>query len=179
MDDSAQEALNAFPNWLQALNEDLVELAGLLKDEQLPDELRLWVAGATGYVFKSIDLIPDGIEDLGYLDDAFVIRVMARHAAEQIQSEEVPPILARLAKDAQFIQTFLGSVYTRLDEFVSGLCIAVVRGKSPSDIVQDPALAQQVCDEMGVFARNYVAPAFAQEERTLLKLQSFLSTKLP
>jgi hypothetical protein len=40
-------------------------------------------------------------------------------------------------------------------------------------------LAQQVCDEMGVFARNYVAPTFAQEERTLLKLRSFLTTKLP
>jgi len=179
MDESAQEALNAFPTWLQTLNEDVVELSGLLKDGQLPEELRLWVAGATGYVFKSLDLIPDGIEDLGYLDDAFVIRVMARRAAEQVENESVPPILARLAKEAEFIQTFLGSIYIRLDEFVSGLCITVVRGKSPSDIVQDPALAQQVCDEVGVFARSYVAPEFAQEERTLLKLRSFLTTKLP
>jgi uncharacterized membrane protein YkvA (DUF1232 family) len=179
MDESAQEALNAFPTWLQALNDDLVELSGLLKDAQLPEELRLWVAGATGYLFKSLDLIPDGIEDLGYLDDAFVIRVIARHAAEQLEDETVPPILARLAKDAEFIQSFLGSIYARLDEFVSGLCIAVVRGRSPSDIVEDTALAQQVCDEIGVFARSYVAPEFTQEERTLLKLRSFLTTKLP
>ena len=54
-----------------------------------------------------------------------------------------------------------------------------MRGKSPSDIVQDPALAQEVCDEIGVFARSYLAPVFTQEERTLLKLRSFLTTKLP
>jgi len=179
MDESTQEALNAFPTWLQALNEDVVELSGLLKDAQLPEELRLWVAGATGYVFKSLDLIPDGIEDLGYLDDAFVIRVMARHALAQVEDESAPPILTRLANDAEFIETFLGSIYTRLDEFVSGLCIAVVRGRSPSDIVQEPGLAQQVCDEIGVFARSYIAPEFTQEERTLLKLRSFLTTKLP
>ena len=45
--------------------------------------------------------------------------------------------------------------------------------------MQEPGLAQQVCDEIGVFARSYIAPEFTQEERTLLKLRSFLTTKLP
>jgi hypothetical protein len=137
------------------------------------------VAAAVGYVFKSIDLIPDGIEDLGYLDDAFVVRVVARHAVQELQSDGSPAILSTLAKDAEVLEGFLGSIYTRLDEFASGLRIAVVRGKSPSDIVQDPALAQQVYDEVGVFARAYVSPEFAQEERTLIKLRAFLNTKLP
>ncbi len=179
MDQSAQEALNAFPQWLKSLNEDIVAFAELLRDSELPDELRLWVAGAVGYVFKSVDLIPDGVEDLGYLDDAFVVRVMARRAAQELQTNQVPAILEKLAHDAQFLERFLGTIYTRLEEFASGLRIAVVRGKSPSDIVEDPALAEQICDETAVFARAYVAPEFTQEERTLIKLRSFLNTKLP
>ncbi len=179
MDQSARQALEALSQWLQSLSQDVVALAELLQDAQLPEDVRLWVAGAVGYVFKSIDLIPDGVEDLGYLDDAFVLRLMARHGAEQLPAQGAPDVLVRRARDAEFLESYLGSIYTRLDEFASGLCIAVVRGRSPSDIVQDPALAQQVCDEIGVFARSYIAPEFAQEERTLIKLRSFLDTKLP
>jgi uncharacterized membrane protein YkvA (DUF1232 family) len=179
MDASAQTALNTFPQWLQSLGGDLVELTELLKVPELSEKLRLWIAGASGYIFKSIDLIPDGIEDLGYLDDAFVVRVIARHAAEHLDAEIAPAVLTRLAGEAAFVESFLGTIYTRLDEFVLGLRIAVVRGRSPSDIVQDPALAQQVCDEVAAFARSYIAPQFTQEERTLTKLRSFLDTKLP
>ena len=37
-------------------------------------------AGALTYLFKSPDLIPDGIEDLGFIDDAFVFRMAAAAA---------------------------------------------------------------------------------------------------
>jgi hypothetical protein len=33
--------------------------------------------GLAQRIFKSLDLIPDGIEDLGFIDDAFVFRVAA------------------------------------------------------------------------------------------------------
>ena len=181
MEEFARKALNAFAEWLRSLGDDLVELSDLLQDTELSEDFRLWVAAAIGYVFKSVDLIPDGIEDLGYLDDAFVMRVMASRAVEQLEQagESGSPGLSKLAEDAKLIKEFLGSDYARLDEFVSGLRIAVVRGKSPSDIVQDSALAAQVRDEVGVFARGYQMPEFTQEERTLIKLKSFLSTKLP
>jgi hypothetical protein len=87
--------------------------------------------------------------------------------------------LAQLAEGASLVKRLLGSDYARLEDFVSGLRIAVVRGKSPSDIVQDSALAAQVCDEVASFTRSYLAPPFAQDERTLIKLKSFLSAKLP
>ena len=181
MEEFARKALNAFPEWLRSLGDDLVALSDLLKDTELSEDVRLWVASSVSYVFKSVDLIPDGIEDLGYLDDAFVMRVVASRGVEQLEQAGAssPPVLSKLAEDATLIKEFLGSEYARLDEFVSGLRIAVVRGKSPSDIVQDPTLAAQVRDEVGVFARSYQMPEFTQEERTLIKLKSFLSTKLP
>jgi uncharacterized membrane protein YkvA (DUF1232 family) len=181
MDDTSREALNALPDWLRSLAEDLTAVAGLLKDSQLSEELRLWAAGAVGYVFKSVDLIPDGIDDLGYLDDAFILRVAASRALEDLPADEAAAVapLAKLAEGASLIKRLLGSDYARLDDFVSGLRIAVVRGKSPSDIVEDRALAIQVCEEVASFARSYLAPPFAQDERTLIKLKSFLSAKLP
>ena len=66
--------LDAFPEWLKTLPEDAVALSLLLDDESLPEPARRRVAGSLNYLFKSLDLIPDGIEDLGFLDDAFVIR---------------------------------------------------------------------------------------------------------
>ena len=181
MQESTREALNTFPEWLRSLADDLTALAGLLKNAQLPEELRLWVASAIGYVFKSVDLIPDGIEDLGYLDDAFVLRVVAARALEESQEDQSssPMPLTQLAEGVALIRTLLGTDFARLDDFVSGLRIAVVRGKSPSDIVQDAAVAAQVCDEVASFAGSYVAPPFAQDERTLIKFKSFLSAKLP
>lgn len=180
MDEFAQEALNVFPAWLRSLGDDLVGLSNLLTDTAQSEELRLWVAGAVSYVFKSVDLIPDGIEDLGYLDDAFVLRVAAARAIEELADgpDAAPQLLTRLAADIDVIRGLLGSEYARLDEFVTGLRISVVRGKSPADIVQDMALAAEVCQEVGVFARSYQVPEFAQEARTLIKLRSFLTTKL-
>jgi len=181
MDELTRDALNALPEWLRSLADDLAVLAELLKDTQLSEGLRLWVAGAVGYVFKSVDLIPDGIEDLGYLDDVFVLRLAAARVAEENSESDapLPPSITQLAEGAALVKKLLGSDFARLDDFVSGLRIAVVRGVSPSDIVQDPALAAQVCDEVASFTRSYVPPPFSHDERTLIKLKSFLSAKLP
>ena len=178
MDDTSREALNSLPEWLRSLADDLTAVAGLLKDAQLSEQLRLWVAGAVGYVFKSVDLIPDGIDDLGYLDDAFILRIAAARALEDDPDGAAPAPLPQLAEGLSLIERLLGSDFARLEDFVSGLRIAVVRGKSPSDIVQDHAIAEQVCEEVAAFARGYVSPPFLQDERTLIKLKSFLSAKL-
>jgi len=181
MDDSTREALNQLPEWLRSLADDLTAVAALLKNQELPEEVRLWIAGAVGYIFKSVDLIPDGIDDLGYLDDAFVLRVAAARSMESAKEQQVaaPEPLPQLAEGTALIRQLLGSSYARLDDFVSGLRINVVRGKSPSDIVQEISVAEQVCDEVAAFARNYVVPPFAQDERTIIKLKSFLAAKLP
>lgn len=179
MDESTRETLNILPEWLRALGDDLTAVAGLLKDTQVAEELRLWVAAAVGYAFKSVDLIPDGIEDLGYLDDAFVLRVAAGRALEEASQGQAPAPLLQLAEGVPLIRQLLGSDYARLDDFVSNLRVVVVRGKSPSDIVQDVSVAAQVYDEVLSFARSYMTPPFTQDERTLIKLKSFLSAKLP
>src|SRR3954454_8618117 len=88
--------LDAFPEWLRSLGEDALALSAVVADGAQPEALRRRVAGALNYLFKSLDLIPDGIEDLGFLDDAFVFRV----AAAAVQADGVPEVLTALTSDA-------------------------------------------------------------------------------
>ena len=80
--------LDAFPQWIRSLAEDATALAQLLNTDSLPQEGRRFVAGGLNYVFKSLDLIPDGLEGLGFLDDAFVLRVAANLALSVPKAKE-------------------------------------------------------------------------------------------
>ena len=77
-------------------------------------------------------MIPDGLEDLGFIDDAFVLRV----AAAQVSESE---------RDA-------GGVLAKRADFVR---------------------------EVAQWAAGYAAPTFARDARSLVKLRSFLATRLP
>ena len=68
--------LDSFPNWLRSLAEDARALGAVLEREGSGGAQRR-AAAALNYLFKSLDLIPDGLEDLGFIDDAFVVRAAA------------------------------------------------------------------------------------------------------
>ncbi|HOU94151.1 MAG TPA: YkvA family protein, partial [Polyangiaceae bacterium] len=72
MPDHEARCLDAFPEWLRELGADARVLAAALEDAALPEVVRRGCAAALNYLFKSVDLVPDGIEDLGFVDDAFV-----------------------------------------------------------------------------------------------------------
>src|SRR4051812_2398457 len=104
--------LDTFPDWLRTLATDATELSQVLASASASDSTRRYVAGGLNYLFKSLDLIPDGIEDLGFLDDAFVLRVAAALAvAETPGAADGAPVLARLAADAALVSDLLGKDY--------------------------------------------------------------------
>ncbi len=180
LDEEITELLSAFPAWLETLGSDATSVSALIGDPTISGDVRLWLVAAVGYLFKSLDLIPDGLEDIGYVDDAFVLRVAVGLAAqEDSYPEDGHPVLDNFAEQAGQILAFLGDDTARLVEYVSGLRIARVRGHSPSDVIEDEALARQLADEVAVWASAYAPPAFARDEKTLLKLRAFLRHKLP
>ncbi len=67
------------------------------------------IAAALNYVFKSVDLIPDGIDDIGYLDDAFVLRVASAQALAAGLSAEAHGAVSALAADTAMVKDFLGA----------------------------------------------------------------------
>jgi uncharacterized membrane protein YkvA (DUF1232 family) len=174
--------LETFPAWLRTLGDDADRLANLLDEDGLAQTAREAVAGGVNYLFKSLDLIPDGIDDIGYLDDAFVLRV----AAELAMHEDVGDVdgdklkvLGRLTNEADVVREFLGKDYGRLEAYVRGLRKGAARGRSVADILGDEATRKDFLSDVHGFAKGYEAPSFRQEEKNLIKLKAFFDAKLP
>jgi uncharacterized membrane protein YkvA (DUF1232 family) len=172
--------LDTFPEWLRTLASDASEASQILASASAPEGARRYVAGGLNYLFKSLDLIPDGIEDLGFLDDAFVLRVAASLAlAENPGVREEAPALARLAGDTKLIAELLGNDFARLEAYVKGLARGAARGRSVDEILSDPQVRATFLGEVASWSASYSAPTFSRDEKNLVKLQSFLAAKLP
>lgn len=179
MTDLATRCLDTIPRWLKSLGDDATSLAALLGDTSVPEPTRRLVAGGLNYLFKSLDLIPDGIEDLGFVDDAFVLRVAAAIAGEDPASS-ANPVIARLADDAKLIRELLGDADAwRFVRYIRALSEGSARGRTVDQIVGDPSVRSAFVSEVAGWAKGYEVPTFTRDEKNLVKLKSFLSTKLP
>lgn len=182
MSEGQAKYLDTFPAWLRTLGDDAERLASLLEGDGLPDGAREAVAGGLNYLFKSLDLIPDGIDDIGFLDDAFVLRVAADLASREDSgdlSADQLKVLADLANECDLVREFLGEHYGRLENYVRGLRRGAARGRSVADILADSDVRGELLSDVRGFARSYAAPSFSREEKNLLKLRAFFDAKLP
>lgn len=173
--------LDAFPNWLRSLADDARALAGVLEVEA-PEGAQRRSAAALNYLFKSLDLIPDGLEDLGFIDDAFVVRAAAealKQDSEDALGADSTGTLARLAEEAELVYEFLGVEYPRLTKYVAGLDQSAARGRTVSAILGDATLRSDFVREVREWADGYAVPSFTRDERNLVKLRAFLLAKLP
>lgn len=182
MTELEHECLDRFPHWLDCLHEDVVALASLLTAESIPEAAQRHIAGALNYLTKSLDLIPDGVEDLGYLDDAFVIRVAASLAVAEtpsVREVDIRGLLVRLAQEAKLIEQWMGNDFPRLVKVVRELGKGASRGRSVDDIITDPAIRAEAIREVQSWSKTYQKPSFHKDPQTLIKLRSFLSSRLP
>ncbi|MGO8999698.1 MAG: DUF1232 domain-containing protein [Polyangiaceae bacterium] len=169
--------LEVFPSFLRTLGEDAATL-GVLAGSDAPEVARRYVVAGLNYIFKSLDLIPDGIDDLGFLDDAFVLRVAASLAAKEAPESTAIEPLARLATDAGQVKDFLGDVYPRLEAYVKNLLKGAARGRTVDDVMGDAPTRETFQHEVAAWAKDYQVPSFSRDVKTLIKLKAFLSAKL-
>ena len=182
MSETHTKYLDTFPAWLRSLAADAEALGQVLEVESVPREAKEALAGGLNYLFKSLDLIPDGIDDIGYLDDAFVLRVSAELATREDLGSVAPDTmekLSALANDVDVIKEFLESDYERLETYVKGLKKGAARGRSVGDILGDDGIRQEFISDIHGFAKGYESPSFAREEKNLIKLKAFFDAKLP
>ena len=178
----ADRYLDTFPSWLTSLGADALEVARVLADDGAPTPVRALLAGSLNYLFKSLDLIPDGIEDLGFLDDTFVLRVAAENALTAGPGWAETPaasVVRRLAGETALLRDFLGAAYLRLERYTRELARGAARGRTTEDIVAKRDVCEAFVAEVHAWADAYEPPTFTRDERTLLKLTSFLEAKLP
>ena len=168
--------LDMFPSWLRTLGEDAGELGGVVTADG-SDDVKRYVASGLNYIFKSLDLIPDGIDDLGFCDDAFVIRVAASLAVEA-EPTAADGIVGRLAADAKAVEEFLGDDYPRLVAYVKELRKGAARGRTVDDIMTDASMRTSFVHEVSAWSKEYQVPSFTRDVKTLIKLKAFLNAKL-
>lgn len=178
MSDLDARCFDAFPAYLRSLGDDARAVARLIDGPALGDAGKRRLAGALNYLFKSLDLIPDGVESLGFMDDAFVFRAAAA-AARASAVGEVDATLARLASEAELVREFLGDDYARLDRYVAGLEQGSARGRSVEQVLTDAASRSALVTEVQGWAQAYQAPSFGRDDKNLVNLRSFLAKKLP
>jgi hypothetical protein len=182
MAESQASYLDVFPTWLRTLGDDAEKLGALTAVTALSEPARQILAGGVNYIFKSLDLVPDGIDDIGYMDDAFVLRVAAALATREDLAGLSPDqlrALNRLGEEADQVRSFLGADFSRLESYVTGLRKVAARGRSVSDILADAAVRGAFLSDLRGFAQAYAAPAFAREDKNLVKLRAFFDAKLP
>jgi len=182
MSESNEKYLDTFPNWLRTLGTDAEEMAELLNVKGMPTDSLESITGGLNYLFKSLDLIPDGIDDIGYLDDAFVLRVSADLAAKEpmdaVDNDHTSTLTA-LSADCTLLREFLEDDYNRLEAYVRGLRNGAARGRSVDDIVKDDSIRRDFLGDVQGFSKSYASPSFAREEKNLIKLRAFFDAKLP
>ena len=172
--------LEIFPAWLSTLGEDaaaLGETIGHQAAAKTHEAARRYLVAGLNYIFKSLDLIPDGIDDLGYMDDAFVLRVAAALAVADDASAK-DGVIGRLADDAAQVKVFLGDDYLRLETYVRGLRKGAARGRTVDDVMDEDATRATFLSEVSAWSKEYKTPSFTRDVKTLIKLRAFLSAKL-
>lgn len=177
------KCLETFPQWLRTLDEDVTTVLGALGEQEIGDDARRFLAGGINYLFKSLDLIPDGIDDIGYLDDAFVIRLAAKAAMETEIGAIQPELMGKLGalgSDADLINELLGTdLFNRLEKYARDLRKGAARGRTVDEILEQPDIFKEFAAEARSFANEYASPGFSKDEKNLIKLKAFLEAKLP
>jgi uncharacterized membrane protein YkvA (DUF1232 family) len=183
MSDINMKCLETFPGWLRTLDEDVQAVLTALRAPGVPEEPRRFLAGGINYLFKSLDLIPDGIDDIGYLDDAFVLRLSARAALDldlQGLDGETMGKLGRMSNDCDLVRELLGDeLYARLEKYVRDLRKGAARGRTVDEILGDEGTFKLFAAEADGFVKEYQSPGFSKDEKNLIKLKAFLEAKLP
>ncbi len=172
--------LDLFAGYLKSLGDDAADLGKVVdaSDADAKDASLIFVVASLNYIFKSLDLIPDGIDDLGFMDDAFVVRISAAFAVAGEDPASIHPTVARLAKEAADVRAFLEADAARLDAYVHGLRKGSARGRTIDVILDDADARRAFVREVAAWALSYEAPSFTRDVKTLIKLKSFLNAKL-
>jgi uncharacterized membrane protein YkvA (DUF1232 family) len=93
-------SIGRLKRWAQSLKVEVYALYLAYKDPRVPWYARVFAAVVVGYAFSPIDLIPDPIPVLGYLDDLVIIPLGIALAIKMIP----PQILAECREEARGVK---------------------------------------------------------------------------
>jgi hypothetical protein len=173
--------LATFAEWLNGMGKEVLALGRVLEREELPESTRRVSAESLHYLLRTLALTPQGLEELAYLDALFAFRTLAQRTAgsqPEPSEQDASVTLARLAADAALVAAFLGDDFAAFAETVFIPNATALRGRSAEDAVAEPELRATLLGEVRAWAEDYQPPELASGRYELVKLRSFMRTKL-
>lgn len=175
------EALSTFGSWLSQLGGEADALCRLVEQEELPVAVRRVGAESLNHLLYSVQLIPEGLEALGHLEDSFAFRVLAQQAVSaepELASADTSGTLGRLAGEAEVLAEFLGAEdHARFGQLVIERAQRV-RGRPVTDLLDPGDARTAALEEARSWSQSYRPPSFGTGEQDLVKLRAFLRTRL-
>jgi uncharacterized membrane protein YkvA (DUF1232 family) len=89
--------IDSLKQWARRLKHEVYALYLAYRDPRVPWYARLFAAGVVAYAFSPIDLIPDFIPVLGYLDDLVLVPIGIWLALKMIPAEVMADCRVRAA----------------------------------------------------------------------------------
>src|SRR5258705_645284 len=90
--------IDALKQWARQIKHELYALYLAYRDPRVPWYARLFAAGVVAYAFSPIDLIPDFIPVLGYLDDLVLVPLGIWLALKLVPAEVMADCRVRAAE---------------------------------------------------------------------------------
>lgn len=174
--------IDVFKGWAETIRADIDALKALLEADKASADARKLAGAALSYLVSKMDLIPDWNEGIGVIDDVMVLRVCAQLSAGYDRgklptSAEVN--LERMSNEADKIGAFLGGgVYDKLKQYCSKLAEQAVRGRTPQQLTEDPALRKTLYAEVEDEVKQTVPIVINDPVDAELRLKSYLTQKL-
>ena len=174
--------IDVFKSWADTIRQDIDAFKALLESDQADTSSKQLAGAALLYQVGKLDLIPDWNEGIGVIDDVMVLRVCAQltqgHARGPLPTA-AEVALDRMANEADKIQAFLGgALYDKLKAYCAKLTEQAVRGRTPSQLVEDAASRAALATELDDELKKTVPIVVNDPADAELRLKAYLTHKL-
>jgi uncharacterized membrane protein YkvA (DUF1232 family) len=174
--------IDVFKGWADTIRQDTEAFKAVLESAKANGDARKLAGGALSYLVSKLDLIPDWNEGIGMIDDVMVLRVCAHLIGDQDRGPlptTAEVALERLANEADRIATFLGGpVYDKLKAYCAKLGTQAVRGRTPGQLADDPALRKALYAELDDELKKSIPIVINDPTDAELRLKAYLTHKL-
>lgn len=174
--------IDDFKGWAETIRADIDAYKALLESAKADAHSRKLAGAALLYMVSRMDLIPDWNEGIGVIDDVMVLRVCAQLTQGHDRGglpATAEANLERMANEADKIVGFLGAaLFDKLKAYCAKLPEVAVRGRTPSQLVEDAAARKALWVELEDELQKSVPVVINDAKDAELRLKAYLTHKL-
>jgi len=174
--------IEVFKSWADTIRQDIEAFKALLESPKADGDAKKLAGGALSYMVSKMDLIPDWNEGIGMIDDVMVLRVCAALAQDHDRGPlpaTAEAVFERLTNESEKIAAFLGGpLYDKLKAYCAKLGDQSVRGRTPAQLADDPALRKTFYAELDDELKRTVPIVINDPVDAELRLKAHLTHKL-